>query len=238
MKLGYIDENEQLKQQIEKLNDQLYQYSLKEIRLENESKELLMEKENHRRIFEEKSQELKSQEENLITSYEKLEKTLKESFEKKQNEIKEEYMKEVTELSKEVQMYTIKYEKMKLENQKLQEKNEEISNLIVVKENEFNEMLEKKNSEKENLMKMLYEVNDEMVLLENKFNTINSELNDNNSMLSNELKVKTERLKVLEEDNVNMKELLDSLQHNYNNISSQLKQKESLFEELKNQHIV
>jgi hypothetical protein len=238
MKIGYIDENEQLKQQIEKLNDQLYQYSLKEIRLENESKELLMEKENHRRIFEEKSQELKSQEENLITSYEKLEKTLKESFEKKQNEIKEEYMKEVTELSKEVQMYTIKYEKMKLENQKLQEKNEEISNLIVVKENEFNEMLEKKNSEKENLMKMLYEVNDEMVLLENKFNTINSELNDNNSMLSNELKVKTERLKVLEEDNVNMKELLDSLQHNYNNISSQLKQKESLFEELKNQHIV
>ena len=85
MNLGYIDENEQLKQQIEKLNDQLYQYSLKEIRLENESKELIMEKENHKRIFEEKSQELKNQEENLKANYEKLEKSLKESFEKKQN---------------------------------------------------------------------------------------------------------------------------------------------------------
>ena len=227
-----------LRKQTENLNEQVWQYSLKEIKLENDSKELLLEKEEQNKLLNEKTLELKKLEENLKTNHENSKKSILENFETKQTEIKEKYLKEISELSKDLQTYTINCEKLKFENQKFHEKNEEISNLIIVKENEFNQMLKNKNTEKESLMKMLYEVNDEMILLENKFNHVNSELNENNGLIINELNEKSERLKHLEEESINLKELLQNLQHNYNNVLSVLKEKEDLYEQLNNQHTV
>ena len=147
-------------------------------------------------------------------------------------------MNEMTELSQEIQRYNINNEKLKFENEKLIERIDEISKLITDKENEFTLMLNNKNIEKDNLMKILYEVNDEMILLENKFNHVNSDLNENNIYLSNELNLKNERLIQIDEENKQMKELIDELQYNHNNGDNQLKEKEELFDELKNQHIV
>ena len=234
----HIEENDLLRKQIEKLNDQVYQYSLKEIKFENDTKEFLQEKENQIKYFNQRTLELNNLEENLKEKYEKYEKNTKENYISKQTEIKDEYMKEISELSKEIQVFTINCEKLKLENQKLNEKNEEISNLITVKENEFKQMISNKNLEKENLMKMLFEVNEEMILLENKFNSVNSELNENNSLLLNELNIKSETVKKTEEEFIKMKEFIDNLQHNYNSVSLKLKKKEGMYDQLKNQHIV
>lgn len=233
-----MEENELLKKQVEKLNDQIYQFSLKDLKYETEYKELQTEKEKIRRKLDEKLQEFSKLEESTKLKYEQMEKQIKESFQNKHSDIKEEYLKEMTDLQKQIQMSTIKYEKLMLENQDLKDKIEEISNLIMSKESEFNLMLSNKNTEKEGLMKMLYEVNEEMIVLENKFNNINAELGENNALLANELTVKNQRLTQFEEENLELKEALQNLQVNHKTVTDQLKQKEELFEQLKNQHIV
>ena len=223
-----------LNQAIEDLGSKLNDYSQRDVEKDNVIQELKNSRNSNDKIFEGTKYELLKKEEKLRIKFEEKEKELKQKLKEKEEKLKEDFLTDIKNLTKKIDEIKNEKDKLKFENIDIRaviddyendkhEREIEFKRINLLRENDF-EKLQKKDQE---MHSEIEELESKLAEKANDFNSKirNSEQNEGKFIC--QLNSKDKKIKQLEDEIENLKNLVIDLQNVFreNELNAENKQK-------------